>query len=317
MKKATLLFAISFLNCFAFSQKVTAKYPLLTESGKPAKVEISIIRESTSGIARMQLELPKGIKAIGGSGKEALFSFSSQLVQFLWIQLPLDTNIRFDFTVIPDSNYSGVAEIGGRFSYIVDNKKKEVTMAPILLKVTGYGEKLFEKYKTPTVKVTATKQPQAKQSQAIKLNESIAKNKTITSVKTLEKPKEAKTSNSTNILVKQAPKEKSKTDIKNNVAPKSPINAAKKENISFRIQLAASASMLDKSQLSRDFSCKIEMINEELINNMYKYTTGEFSTFKEAKKVLTLNELLKGKAFIVGYKDGKRIDLEEAIQQSK
>ena len=50
------------------------------------------------------------------------------------------------------------------------------------------------------------------------------------------------------------------------------------------------------------------MINEELINNMYKYTTGEFLTFKEAKKALTLNETLKGKAFIVGYKDGN-IDL--------
>ena len=72
-----------------------------------------------------------------------------------------------------------------------------------------------------------------------------------------------------------------------------------------------------ETQLSNQFNYKVETINEELINNMYKYTTGEFLTFKEAKKAFTLNETLKGKAFIVGYKDGKRIDLEEAIQLSK
>jgi hypothetical protein len=319
MKKPLLLLLFVFVNYILIGQnvKISTVIPSDIENNKPIKIETSISKGKISGIARMQFELPKGLKAIEGNNKEAIFSFSKQIVQILWIQLPLDSTISFDFKLLPDSNYSGIAEIGGRFSYIDNNKKEEVAMTPVQFKISGHGEKSFEKYKAPIVKAKPVKP-----TQPVKSKEAIAESKPKPPLKTEAiKPTETKKLLAPKNEIKQAPienKEKGKTVSKTqenlSVSPTTPV---KKENITFKIQLAASSSILDKMQLSNQFNYKVETINEELINNMYKYTTGEFLTFKEAKKAFTLNETLKGKAFIVGYKDGKRIDLEEAIQLSK
>jgi hypothetical protein len=319
MKKPLFLLLFVFVNYFSIAQnvKISTAIPSDIENNKPIKIETSISKGKISGIARMQFELPKGLKAIEGNNKEAIFSFSKQIVQILWIQLPLDSTISFDFILLPDSNYSGIAEIGGRFSYIDNNKKEEVAMTPVQFKISGHGEKSFEKYKAPIVKAKPVKP-----TQPVKSKEAIAESKPKPPLKTEAiKPTETKKLPAPKNEIKQAPienKEKSKTvsKIQENLSG-SPNTPVKKENITFKIQLAASASILDKTQLSNQFNYKVETINEELINNMYKYTTGEFLTFKEAKKAFTLNETLKGKAFIVGYKDRKRIDLEEAIQLSK
>lgn len=319
MKKSLALLLFVFVNYFLIGQnvKISTAIPSNIENDKPIIIETSISKGKISGIARMQFDLPKGLKAVeGNNNKEAIFSFSKQIVQILWIQLPLDSTISFDFILLPDSNYSGIAEIGGRFSYIDNNKKEEVAMTPVQFKISGHGEKSFEKYKAPIVKAKSVKP-----TQPIKPKEVIAESKPKPPLKTeVKKPIEPKKLPAPKNEIKHPPienKEKSKTT--NKVQENLPVPTApvKKENITFKIQLAASASILDKTQLSNQFNYKVETINEELINNMYKYTTGDFLTFKEAKKAFTLNETLKGKAFIVGYKDGKRIDLEEAIQLSK
>lgn len=318
MKKPLALLMFVFVNYFLIGQnvKISTAIPSNIENDKPIKIETTISKGKISGIARMQFDLPKGLKAIEGNNKEAIFSFSKQIVQILWIQLPLDSNISFDFMLLPDSNYSGIAEIGGYFSYIDNNKKEEVAMAPVQFKISGNGEKSFEKYKAPIVKA----QP-AKPTQPIKSKEVIAESKPKPPLKTeAKKPIETKKLPAPKNEIKQTPIEnKEKIKAVNKAQANLPVSPTpvKKENITFKIQLAASSSILDKTQLSNQFNYKVETINEELINNMYKYTTGDFLTFKEAKKALTLNETLKGKAFIVGYKDGKRIDLEEAIQLSK
>jgi hypothetical protein len=318
MKKPLALLMFVFVNCFLIGQnvKISTAIPSNIENDKPIKIETTISKGKISGIARMQFDLPKGLKAIEGNNKEAIFSFSKQIVQILWIQLPLDSNISFDFMLLPDSNYSGIAEIGGYFSYIDNNKKEEVAMAPVQFKISGHGEKSFEKYKTPIVKTKPVKP-----TQPVKSKEAIAESKSKPTLKTeVKKPIETKKLTAPKNEIKQTPIEnKEKIKAVNKAQANLPVSPTpvKKENITFKIQLAASSSILDKTQLSNQFNYKVEMINEELINNMYKYTTGEFLTFKEAKKALTLNETLKGKAFIVGYKDGKRIDLEEAIQLSK
>lgn len=317
MKKVIFLLSFLCLNSFVFAQsvKISTNTANTIEAGKPNKIEVAVAKGKISGIARLQLELPKGLKAMEGNNKEALFSFSKQIVQILWIQLPNDSIIYADFLIVPGLNYSGNAEISGRFSFIINDKKEEVKMQPIQLNISGTGEKSFEKYKAPKENTVL---PQKQASTQPKPKENIPESKTKSSPEIKKSPvaekttpakKETKLANKAEVNKKEEIKTSS-PKINNAIEPK-------KNNITFKIQLAASTSELDKKQLSSQFSYPIEQIKEEQINNMYKYTTGEFLTFKEAKKAMTLNETLKGKAFIVGYKDGKRIDLEEAIQLSK
>jgi hypothetical protein len=58
-------------------------------------------------------------------------------------------------------------------------------------------------------------------------------------------------------------------------------------------------------------------IREEKHNAMFKYTTGEFATLSDAKKSMATNTKMKQGAFVTGYNNGSRIDLEEAIRLSK
>jgi hypothetical protein len=321
MKKSFLLLNFIFANYILISQnvKISTSIPTGILRGMPIKIETSITKKEITGIARMQYELPKGLKAIEGNSNNGLFSFSNHVIQLLWIQLPVDTVLTFDFSILPDTNYSGIAEIEGRFSYINDSKKEEVNMIPFQLSISGHGEKSFEKYKASIVKANPVKPTSAKQSQ--KAPSKPTTNKPNPSIKTdFKKPVEQ---NKPAPIVKKTSNLKNDNSVKNKTSAPTQekiVNvstATKKENITFRIQLAASVSMLDKEELSAQFKYKVDDINEEQLNNVYKYTTGQFVSFKEAKKAFSLNESLKGKAFIVGYKDGKRIDLEEAIQLSK
>lgn len=79
----------------------------------------------------------------------------------------------------------------------------------------------------------------------------------------------------------------------------------------FRIQLIA----IKKGPLSTSDQSKLytgpHQVMERQEDGMYKYTIGEFSTFREAKAFL--KSLNKKDTFIVSFRDGKRIPLDEAI----
>jgi len=106
--------------------------------------------------------------------------------------------------------------------------------------------------------------------------------------------------------------------VKNNVAtiipsPPPPVKIAESKpnsTILFKIQLAASPSEIETS--NQKWS-KIPFVEVHKEKNLYKYLTGNHANYEVAVK--NRNEALtKGfnGAFIVAYKDGKRISLEIA-----
>ncbi|MCI5081800.1 MAG: N-acetylmuramoyl-L-alanine amidase [Saprospiraceae bacterium] len=83
------------------------------------------------------------------------------------------------------------------------------------------------------------------------------------------------------------------------------------KNIQFHVQLAASPSPINtRVPKWRNLGYMVEMVTED---NMYKYQARNFSSLEQAEQARLL---LKSKgftdAFIVSYKDGKRIPIEQA-----
>jgi len=115
----------------------------------------------------------------------------------------------------------------------------------------------------------------------------------------------------TSLKVMDKPKPTSNSLLPVPVAPKvaeQPI--AKKSEIVFKIQLAASPAEIETS--NQKWS-KIPFVEVRKEKNLYKYLTGSHATYKTAIK--NRNEVLsKGfnGAFIVAYKDGKRLPLKNA-----
>jgi hypothetical protein len=91
----------------------------------------------------------------------------------------------------------------------------------------------------------------------------------------------------------------------NKVVP--PINT---ENLTFRIQIAASKNTLPVTKLKQIYPGSTQ-INNEKDGEYYKYTVGECKSYEEAwnlKKSMNVSG-----AFVVAYRSGKRTDLRQSV----
>ncbi len=98
-----------------------------------------------------------------------------------------------------------------------------------------------------------------------------------------------------------------RTDTKNHSS-----HSDSRSGIVFKVQIITSASPIARKP--KNFKGLTE-VDEYISSGMYKYTVGRKATFKEAK-VLRKEMGDKGYngAFIVAFKEGKRINLQEAIR---
>ena len=87
-----------------------------------------------------------------------------------------------------------------------------------------------------------------------------------------------------------------------------------KNGVSFEVQILTSSAKLEKN--ASDFLGVTE-VKEYKINGMYKYTAGASGDYKKTKKN---QDLLRSHgftgAFMIAVKDGERIDLREALNQT-
>ncbi len=87
-----------------------------------------------------------------------------------------------------------------------------------------------------------------------------------------------------------------------------------KQGIKFQVQILTSSKALPKN--SAQFK-GIEQVDEYFSGNVYKYMAGSTSNFNEAKELQKQLRALGFKdAFIVGFENGQRIDLNEAIRKA-
>lgn len=121
--------------------------------------------------------------------------------------------------------------------------------------------------------------------------------------------------------VENTPKIIEKVASKPKVVKEKPVEVPKKvvkefkkptANIIFKVQLLASSKNLKLN--SEDFR-GLNKLSKEPINKMYRYMYGETNSYFQAK-LLKSNADAKGytTSYIVAYKDGKRIQLSEALK---
>lgn len=92
-------------------------------------------------------------------------------------------------------------------------------------------------------------------------------------------------------------------------------STADDKGIRFKVQIATSSKPLEKS--SSTFK-GLTNVDEYLSSGMYKYTVGQLVTFDEAKKLQDeLREKGFSGSFIVAFRDGARINLQKAIEETK
>lgn len=309
--------------CSVWSQaQIKYQFSSAPETGKEFEVSFKIPIKGLSGMARLQQDFPKGFEVSEAGPEGAILTFANSSLQLLWIQLPEVDSLPVRYTVKALQGYGGKAEIPGNFQYLRDSKREVMQINPMVLQVSGEAVKRFTPVKKESEPTATTQAGIAKPAEKPKETPKPATN---TSPQVKPKGIEATTG------VSDTPKESAKANTeaaKKPVASSNASNAAVKEatpakksvktdKVSFRIQIAAAQDKANVTDLAKKFNIEAAKIREEEHSGMFKYTVGEFSSLPDARKELNANPAMKSGAFVAGYQNGQRIDLEDAIRLSK
>ena len=155
LKYAALLFnTIALLIYqFFFADGITVKQniPSSAKADTEFTVELTINKGSTGGFAKLQQDLPEGFTAVQEDNNGASFTFTNQAVKFIWMSLPSDKEFKIKYKVKIAAGISGDKVIAGKFSYVSDNVKQSVDIAPSTITI---GDKTSEPIATTTEPTT-------------------------------------------------------------------------------------------------------------------------------------------------------------------
>ena len=88
-----------------------------------------------------------------------------------------------------------------------------------------------------------------------------------------------------------------------------------KESIVFRVQIANSKTKLELQSFNFKGMKDVDRIES---GNKYKYIVGKYSSVEEAKSRQTeVRSVGYESAFVIAFENGKRLDLQKAIEKSK
>lgn len=143
LKYAALLFntvaLLMYQFFFADGITITQNVPSTVKTEGEFTVELTINKGTVGGFAKLQQDLPEGFTATQDENSGASFTFSNQSVKFIWMSLPNDKEFKIKYKVKVAAGVSGDKVIGGKFSYVSDNVKQSIDVAPSTITV-GSGE---------------------------------------------------------------------------------------------------------------------------------------------------------------------------------
>lgn len=111
--------------------QISQNVPASMEPGSEVKVVVNIEKGDLTGFAKFQLDMPEGFTVTALETKGASFTFADQKAKFIWMALPSTPTFRISYTLRAELNASGPKRIEGRMSYIENNERKTLEIAPI------------------------------------------------------------------------------------------------------------------------------------------------------------------------------------------
>ena len=158
LKYAALLFntiaLLIYQFFFAEGITVTQNIPSSAKPDSEFTVELTINKGSVGGFAKLQQDLPEGFTAFQDENTGASFTFTNQSVKFIWMALPSDKEFKIKYKVKVAAGINGDKVIAGKFSYVSDNVKQSIEIAPSTITV-GFKSSPIAAATEPPMKTTA------------------------------------------------------------------------------------------------------------------------------------------------------------------
>ena len=254
----------------SFAMAIRQKPVLLSSGGYQVKM---LIKNPTgSKYAKVEEIIPSGYLFESVDPHDAIESFSSSTVKFIWMKLPQEPEFEVSYRLVPKRDEpQGAMLINGQLTYSAGNVNKivEIKELDVDLESLSLADKreLLQTGQLPgnaAIVVAVAKEPEIK------------KEDTSTGAQTIA---------NTRVLTPEP-------------------------GVYYRVQITAKRSPLDARTMFRAAGVKEEILVEEL-DGYYKYTAGSFKNYDQAVAYRDQLEALaevEG-AFVVAYKDGVRIPM--------
>jgi len=116
---------------FGDGVSITPKFPDKAKPNSEFVAEVIVNKSNVSGFAKLQFELPEGLTAKELENKGSTFSCTNGIVKFIWTALPAEESFVLKFNIIADGTCTGTKDIKGKFSYLLNNEKKQNEFGPV------------------------------------------------------------------------------------------------------------------------------------------------------------------------------------------
>ncbi len=277
--------------------------PVMSSDGNGWIIRLIVNRGPLEKLGRLEEIIPEGYLPENLNGKGAIFSYRGGEVKYIWMTLPEDSVFEVSYKLVPKEGISHktVPALTGYFSYMKDDVSKRVEVRDLPAEIPAQADEA-------TLYTLAAAGSTAQQRETPAVAE--------------ETPAVAETPKTTPPAVeeKKAPapavahvsenKPGQPTEIVQHAPQKS-------EGIYFRVQILATSRPVEAEAYFRQHNVP-GRIYKEVVNGLYKYTTGSFTSYREARDFVSrLKETTDiDEAFVTAYDGGRRITVREALDRT-
>lgn len=250
-------------------------FPTEIIEGNNLVVNVTIERGEVNGFAKITEEIPAGFKYEVANEMGGTVMKEDNKFRIVWLTIPEKESFTISYRLIYDGAKPGIFNIKGYFNYIENDERKSFDISKSSFKVLANKNEPEKKAaNTPT---------------------SAPVNPSVASTKGMNVPSTQPTAEVKENAVIDA-NEELKEIVKE-------VDEKKASEVIYKVQLGAFSKEKPKS-LFQD----LPDVHFEMVNNLYKYYSGNFKTEEEARKnVARAKEIGFPGAFLVKFKNGKRI----------
>jgi hypothetical protein len=259
--------------------------PFYSESDGAWIVNILLSRGDVTRLARIEEQIPEGFSAENIDNMGSIFSFKSGIAKFLWMQLPDDPVMVISYKLVPpEGQVPEENSINGTFTFMEGDISKSIPIVEKRINLTDAS---------PT-----------------DLSNLMA---TLTGSE--EEPAEPVVVEEEPVVVEEEPVEQVE-EVKEPEEPVAqPVRTEPQEGIIYKVQVRASRKPLNIEAYFRPYGI-VGQVSTEYHEGWHKYTTGSFTTYREARESVTrlINQNGLKEAFVVAYSNGNRIAVKRALE---
>ena len=268
--------------------------PYMSRTGNDILVNLLVYKKDMNKFAKIEETIPEGFEARSMESRDGLFTFKDGTAKFVWMNLPEVSGFTVSYRLIPSASRTiDGLDIRGILSYIVEGKNIDVDIIQKDVDLSGITDQNVEM-------IVAT----------IDKSESIP----------VKRP-----ASRTEVEPPPPPPRKEKPVVKEtrtltgtNTSSRIPATQllAVQDGFYFRVQLAATHRFQDPNITYSGYNLT-RPVKVESHEGWYKYTAGSFTTYKQAGdfKNTLISKGIEG-VFIVAYRNGTRIDIQDALKST-